>query len=486
MTYTLGKPPVTIATTQAARALDHVADVMSARGYPQLTNTQREYAEQIIEIALDDSKTHDCVLEGPAGTGKTTTLVWIILALGHLDRPAAICAFTHKACSVLREKLKVWLDDFEFVLPETVHSLLNLRMRKSSPGAPLQTYQYAVPNLSAYSLVIVDECSLIGKSLFERIVYTCNGASKSVLFAGDPCQLKPVNESSKSISFNLSSNFALTEVLRHDGAILNLATRIRTNGFVPVIKNDKGADTSVIVHEGHGRLVDSWLQQVTSPKGDDTVMLTYTNDNRRSFNKLAREALHGPDVARFSAGDTVIALEPLIRDERVLYQNNQYITLTNVELDAFLEPIAGLGVTFKVWKLFTQEEHTLYVLDDGETSHLKKTLSAIRSKINSEVKSIEKKLQKAVTTSETKKFQLELAEAKSGWTKYFYPLKDFFVEVDYRYSMTIHKAQGSEWPIVYVNDDYTSSRSEKVELLYVAATRASRELHHIDNSPFKK
>lgn len=486
MTSTLRKAPSTGARDTALASLNYVAGVMEAEGQPRLTEEQWGYALRVLEAALypEGAEPSALVLEGPAGTGKTTVLTWIILALAHLERPAGICAYTHKACSVLRQKLAPWSDRFAFSSPTTVHSLLNLRMRRGKPGGPLEFYQYATPDLESCSLVIVDECSMIGKDLYEVIISSCSGGRTPVLFAGDPCQLQPVNESAKSRTFAVQERLELTHVLRHDGAILDLATKIRTLRFVPPIRPAKGAASQVRVHFDAGVMTEDWLLALKVHPPEDVVMLTYTNAARREFNDKARKALYGPDVARFTQGDVVIALEPVISGDRILYQNNQDIEITDVQFFEAFEPLDDLGVTFAVWELTTAQGVRLFVLDDSELEHYKKTLDRIKRKIMADVKDAEKRL--AVARAEgrsVRDLELEVSAARAAWTKYFYPLQEFFAQVDYKYSMTIHKSQGSEWPVVYVNDDYMKSREEYVQLLYVAITRASRVLNHVDNNP---
>jgi ATP-dependent exoDNAse (exonuclease V) alpha subunit len=48
------------------------------------------------------------------------------------------------------------------------------------------------------------------------------------------------------------------------------------------------------------------------------------------------------------------------------------------------------------------------------------------------------------------------------------------------WAITIHKSQGSTFRYVYVNDDYRKARDQQQQLMYVAVTRAAREVHHLD------
>jgi exodeoxyribonuclease-5 len=482
MTSTLDLVPQAYVYDEAASALEHVSAAMRAENFPLLTAQQWKYAHSVLNSALNESQLSPMVIEGPAGTGKTTLLVWIILSLAHLNKPACICAFTHKACSVLRNKLRIWDNQFNFISPTTIHALFNLKPKQVKPGAPKEFAQRSVPDLSAFSVVIVDECSMVGKDLYDIIVQSCAAASKSLLFAGDSWQLQPVNEKTKSKAFSLKARMELTEVLRHDGAILDLATKIRKNGFIPVIREAKGLESTVNTHTSSKQLVDAWLSEVTKSPDKDMVMLTYINKNRRAMNDKVRKALHGPHVPRFAVGDVVIALEPLMRGDKTIFQNNQEVTIEKATFIDNFEPVENLGVFFKTWELQNSDKVIFYVLDDSEIDNFKETLQAVRRKISADVNKVKKQLAIANAAGRNPgPIEYELTELKSAWYKYFYPLQEFYANVDFKYALTIHKSQGSEWETVYVNDDYTKSRDEDVNLLYVATTRASKTLNHVAN-----
>jgi len=234
-------------------------------------------------------------------------------------------------------------------------------------------------------------------------------------------------------------------------------------------------------------MVEDWLDALGGRPPEDVVMLTYTNKARREFNSMARRALKGEDVPRFMAGDIVMALEPVMRGDEVLYQNNQDIEVREATFEPRLEPLDDLGATFATWRLKVAEGLDIFVLDDREIEHFDTVVKAVRKQILANVKAAEQKLAQArASQGNVRQAELEVASAKAAWKTFYFPLEEFFAQVDFKYSMTIHKSQGSEWPVVYVNDDYTKSREEDVQLLYVAATRASKQLNHVDNSPRRK
>jgi ATP-dependent exoDNAse (exonuclease V) alpha subunit len=50
------------------------------------------------------------------------------------------------------------------------------------------------------------------------------------------------------------------------------------------------------------------------------------------------------------------------------------------------------------------------------------------------------------------------------------------VEFDYGYALTVHKAQGSQWPNIFIVDESMKFRHDWRRWLYTAITRASEKV----------
>lgn len=458
-------------------ALDRVEAEWGQKGRPPLTPTQREFGLGVLEPLYGGRMRGSSVLEGPAGTGKTTTLLALIQAAFLMDLEVAVAAPTHKAASVLRDKLEEARAQHQG-LPEpvTLHSLLCLKPQRSVYGEPETFRQSKQPKLGHLDLLIVDECSMVGEDLLQYIQAASAMFGLPVLFAGDPYQLQPVNEKGLSKTFEAGPKFVLTEVLRHDGAVLNLATRVRTLKYVPQIQPGSGGGSRVEVYETVEELEDAWLQAAmeAEKRGNirETMMVCWTNKNRRRYNDMARTRIYGKDAPRFMNGDVVVTLSAIERDGQLLHMNNEDLQLTNAELleDYLPVPLLGEKSAFQTWALTTSSGTRLYVLDDSEVGRYRKMLKALGSNIRDAG-------EKAKKANDFKAQQ----EVKQAWTSIYFPLKEAFCEVDFRYALTVHKSQGSTYNKVFVCNDYMQSRDEAKQLLYVAVTRAATEVHHIDN-----
>lgn len=450
-----------------------LGETLARAKYPELTSHQTDVISDIVEkMAAGDNSPFVASLRGPAGTGKTTLLVGLIAALDILGLKVVVTSFTHKACSVIAaqmQKIGPYMD--QTVEPITLHRLLNLKPQRAEYGKPETFTQARPPELGNVDFVLVDECSMVGKDLVLHIEKSIVEAGIPILYAGDSSQLKPVNEDSLSVTFKTPIKYKLTEILRHDGAILNLATKIRTMKYLPQVAPASGGETSVVVYKNSELLEKAWLDSVSDPdRVEGTVMLTYMNKHRRTFNRQARIALMGEDAPHFVEGDTLLTLSPIMRDDKVLYSNNEDVHIVAPpKLLSDFQPIHDLDFTCSAWQIPTDKGAKLFVLEDqDEIDRFNKYIKALGAAISKEAKAAK---------SETYE---EVRAAKKRWATEYFPLRAFFADVDFRYALTIHKSQGSTFQYVYVNDDYRKARDQQQQLMYVAVTRASDEVHHLD------
>lgn len=458
-------------------ALNQVEAAWSSEGRPPLTQTQREFVLGVLKPLAKNELRGSVVLEGPAGTGKTTTLLGLIQAAHLMDLEVGVAAPTHKAASVLRAKLEEASGD-QPGLPEpvTLHSLLCLKPKRSVYGEPETFRQSKQPELGHLDLLIVDECSMVGADLLSYIQTASRTFALPVLYAGDPHQLQPVNENRLSKTFSGESKMVLEEVLRHDGAVLNLATRIRKLNYIPQVFPGEGGGTRVDVYDTMEDLERAWLAAVVEAEKRggirDTMMLCWKNKNRRMYNDVARTKIHGANAPRYMQGDVVVTLSAVERDNHLLHANNEDVYIDGVEFLPDYAPVPDLGdeASFKTWKLYTNQGTFIYVLDDAEVDRYKKTLKLVGQAIKAEG-------EKAKKTNDRKLMQ----EVQNAWATHYFPFKGAFAEVDFRYALTVHKSQGSTYNKVFICNDYGESHNEARRLLYVAVTRAAKEVHHIDN-----
>ena len=106
--------------------------------------------------------------------------------------------------------------------------------------------------------------------------------------------------------------YRLTEVLRHDGAILNLATATRqlTRGRAPFQPAD-GGGSKVITYPTLAKWKAAAIKSACSPEAqadaDHTRILCWTNGNVKALNRIVRERVYGIDAQPFMPGERIIS-----------------------------------------------------------------------------------------------------------------------------------------------------------------------------------
>lgn len=460
-----------------------------------LTETQQDVLRTLLDWR--ETQTHG-VLEGYAGTGKTTVLMALIIELACRDETKGLhlTAPTHKAAHVLNEKIQEICAAAGVGVPTqagTIHSLLSLKPKRSRPNEPESFETSKRPKLARGGYLIIDECSMVGKFLFDYTMKCATEYGVTVLFTGDPKQLRPVNETGKSRSFGLGEKVALTEVLRHDGAVLRLATRLRTTHKYaqPTVQTDVGCESRVDTYASQDELTESWLDRVaagheTSSPSSGVVMLCWTNKERVIANRRARGRIYGPEVPEFMAGDELVMVDALARGDTVLLANNTDIKITAAEMVEW-KPVASLEFSYRCWKLAVSDFGEIYVLPNDDRAQHKKDWQQIGREISAEVdqaKASYTKLEAVLGKGNFNHPRLvqamdKLRSSKERWGEEYYPLKEAFARVDHRYALTVHKAQGSTYPAVWISPDMLEAKEERLTLMYVSVTRASKEVHHL-------
>lgn len=203
------------------------------------TDEQQAAVQRIISWLTDPSAPLMFRMGGYAGTGKTTTIKYLLhlLQLARngdgsdelsflMGKTAMVCAFTGKAASVLRKK---------GVQASTIHSLMYRPVPKAGGGPnDIEWRRVAYFDLPG-NFFIVDEASMISSDIYKDMLEY----GLKMLFIGDPGQLEPVGDNP-----NLMRNPDVTLMKIHrqalESPIIELATNIR-NGY-PLPKSSAHPD----------------------------------------------------------------------------------------------------------------------------------------------------------------------------------------------------------------------------------------------------
>ncbi|MEM6840005.1 MAG: AAA family ATPase [Cyanobacteria bacterium P01_C01_bin.120] len=414
-------------------------------------------AEQIAALDALENFAHSneklYLLTGYAGTGKTTLLQVFIQGLRDQgdDRKIVLSAFSNKATKVLASMAEQWRLDIDAM---TCCTLLGLRpvIDEDTGNQEFQLDRKQGSQIDRYSLVIVDECSMVNEELWRLLVNAVSSlyGSTQILFVGDPAQLPPVNEPESACFREILHKSELTEVVRYGGAIGVIAEDIRRNlerNRLPRFQSDVNGDRTegcfVVPRDiWETLLLRAFTSDAYQCNPDQVRALAYTNRRVAQLNQKIRRAIYGPTALRFVPGERLIALNPCLDEESVILP-------TSAECEVITARRSREG-EWPIWLLSVETEEgtfrTLRVLHESGASEMQLKLN-------------------------------DLANNKN-WMA-FWDLKQFFHDVDYAYSLTIHKSQGSTFQDVFVDvPSMLANRNiiERNQLCYVALTRAANRL----------
>ncbi len=358
------------------------------------------------------------ILTGGPGTGKTTVIRAMLFVFDSLGMKTVLAAPTGRAAKRMSEATSEEA--------KTVHRMLGMER-----GAE-ETVRFdrSEKNPLEENVIIVDEASMIDLSLMSALLHAIRRGSRLILI-GDSDQLPSVgagNVLADLIASDQVRTVSLTEVFRQsaESLIVTNAHRIR-RGEMPVLSRTD-ADFFFVRREDERTIAD-------------TVADLITNRLPKTYGKEIRDRIQVISPSKKGAGG---------------------VELLNVRLQERLNPPATFkkekqshGVTFRVGDRVMQNTNDYDV-------EWEKNGVAGTGVFNGDIGVIEE-----ILPTEEKmriRFDDRLAE-------YSYDLLD---ELDLAYAITVHKSQGSEYPVVILPTYACAPLLLTRNLFYTAITRAKR------------
>ncbi|MDA9775985.1 AAA family ATPase, partial [Flavobacteriales bacterium] len=416
------------------------------------------------------------VMNGYAGTGKTSLVSALTQILGKFNYKTVLLAPTGRAAKVISgySKRRAF----------TIHKMIYIY--KHVNGRSMFVLK---KNTLTNTLFIVDEASMIGdnsymdkKSLLDDLMeYVYEGKKCSVIFVGDTAQLPPVGEEMsraldpkflESTFYAEVFHYRLTEVVRQtkESGILFNATKIRNKitdkELLPLVSNQQFSDVVRVV----GNDLQDELESSYSGKGvENCIVLCRSNKRANMFNQHIRARILYKEE-EIDAGDLMMVVK------------NNYHWLSDKSKAGFIangDIIELLRITrteelygFK----FATAEVQLIDYPDEEPFEVKLMLDAIMVESTSLPREELKKLFYAID----EEYLEEFPGRKERMEKV---LKDPYfnaLQVKFSYAVTCHKSQGGQWDTVFIDQGYLTKEMVNVEYLrwlYTAFTRAQSKLY---------
>ena len=393
----------------------------------ELTQKQKEG----LELALKryEEGYQYTVIAGYAGTGKSTLVKFIIAALAQKfnidpEEDVVFTSFTGKATQVLQKKGNHNVS--------TLHKLLYKHYPLPNGG-----YRRERVDFIEYKVVVVDECSMVPKSLFKDLA---RHNYLYIICLGDPGQLPPVDANEDNHLLDAPHVF-LDEIMRQaaESEIIQLTMKIREGQPIEYMK---GNEIQIIKRSELNTGMLQWADQI----------LVGTNNTRNAINNQMRQLLGregGPQD-----GDKIICL----RNYWEIYSENMN-ALVNGTIGT-LEDSYETAINIAPYRTVDNETRMKII-----TGHFKTDNEDIFYNLN-----MDKKLIMEGTNILDWKTNFKMS--KNPRTKHFIPM-----EFTYGYAITAHKSQGSEWDkVLVIEEKFPFDKEEHKRWLYTACTRASQKL----------
>jgi exodeoxyribonuclease V len=366
-------------------------------------------------------------LAGFAGTGKTTLLTEYfadrtflaptnkavdvlrrkLLSKG-IEKPAV--STVHKAVYKLSKEFKQREETLRYLFEKLARDRNNIGLLSQIKKLQELPFDYA-DNIEPGQVIIVDECSMVSKEMFQRLINT--GAR--FIFVGDPFQLPPVK--AEACFQAMQPNAMLSEITRQasDNPIIRLSMQIRNGEFIQY-PNVQAGNYSVFYTQ-YRMLADDWLLFADK-------IITGWNEHRHRINQRIR---------------------------RIKGHSSRFPQLG--------EPLVCR---------FNQADSDSTGMVNGTECECVEDAKLVYAVLNVKVKFRDNEFNKDIFVEPF----MQTADPKN-WRRYPIPTQERErIQLEYSYAQTVHTAQGSEWDTVIVVDDWKKSNPDYRNWLYTAITRA--------------
>ena len=428
------------------------------------------------------------VINGYAGTGKTTALSAVINSLWRVGIRSVLLAPTGRAAKVLSA--------MSGKPAFTVHK--HIYRQKSVDSSGWGRFSLS-PNKAKHTLFVVDEASLIGvddsrqqqQSLFgsgnlleDLVAFVRSGDDCRLVLLGDAAQLPPVGlNASPALTPEFMDNFGgvryaeLSTVVRQarESMVLSDATLLRRL----IEKSDPdemfdrlqlaAGEGCEVQRIGGGELLEAISDAYDHYGYDDTVVLCRSNRRAIRYNLGIR-------------AQVLFKEEELARGDKFMIVKNCYQFVEDVdEMDYIAN--GDVAVLQKIWHY--EDRYGLRFADallrfpdyDDAELQAKVCLDTLRSESASLTAEQQNMLYEGVSAD-----YADRGTKKKIWEAvredpYFNAL-----QLKYADAITCHKAQGGQWRCVFIDNAFWEEALtvEDLKWLYTALTRAVEKVYLVN------
>ena len=441
------------------------------------TKDQTLALQHISYFLSDKCSSNLFLLKGYAGTGKTALMKTLVENLRFIKMNYCLLAPTGRAAKVLSK--------YTDQNASTIHrKIYYSKVDKSGNFKSILK-----KNKSKNTLFIIDEASMISdfsnsvelfnkNSLLKDVIDFINFKSNSkLIFLGDTAQLPPVNQTispaldSKFLknTYNLNiDEFEISDVVRQteESGILFNATVIRNN----IINNNfdfSFKNFSDITYLSDGFEIQESIESTFNEIGiDNSIIIVRSNKRANQYNQQIRKTI-------LSYHNKVC-----VGDLLMITKNNYFWTSPDSEIPFLANgDIIEIIEIYRIRELygFQFAEVKIKMVDYFDVEAFDTTI--ILNTLNSDLPSLSYEQSNLLY----QEIQKDYSNIKSKYKRFLKTKKNSFfnaLHVKFSYSITCHKAQGGQWPVVFIEKPYLKDGPDidYMRWLYTAITRAESKL----------
>lgn len=445
----------------------------------QLAEEQLAAIDRMEKFLEDDEPV--LVLQGYAGTGKTSILNEYIQYLDSIDCNFCLCAPTHRAKMVMEE-----VTGYSTI---TVHKLLSL-----APNIELFELDYknlkfrsgGFGEIPESGIVIIDESSMINDEIYKLLTEMCGKFDTKLLFIGDKAQIQAVGDNHTSLVFNCSNIITLTKIHRQTSTngLLPLLFELRENPMAR-FESIEAPEGSLLIYNNAKDFMLSAAEKVrkaiSTQNVNETKLIAYTNNRVRGFNECIRKLVWDSEED-YHKNEILTGYSNFEYNNSQFYNSLDYIVIdTPKSVKRHIPYFMKLpGKELELYDSVYKQVQSVFILDkDIDRS----TLNTLGGQIESiRIAAIEAKRAGNRTKS------------KFLWQRYYEIMKSFAIPYDlmwdnrvikkktfdYGYASTVHKIQGGSINTVFVDmKNVLSCRNmdEIRQMQYVALSRTKTDAY---------
>jgi exodeoxyribonuclease-5 len=451
-----------------------VKQIESFCNFP-LTQDQENLVKNLSNFIFHREDCNIFILDGYAGTGKTTIISALIKTLPYYNIRTELLAPTGRAAKVLSNR--------SLQQAYTIHKKIYYTQTDDYSNISLKLKE----NKNHHTLYIIDEASMIGEGdnlLSDLFSYVKNGVKNKAILLGDKAQLPPVG-SNESFALNpdyLRQRFfepieyyQLTQVVRQalQSGILKNAANIRwalNNKLqLPIFKTQNHKDFKQIEAID---FEDTLVNQYRQIGEKEVVVVTRSNFAANQLNQYIRN--------RILEKENIIDI-----GEKLMSIRNNYYWQTENEYSDFI----ANGDIVEVTNIYSYEEKFGFNFANIEArineSKIPIELTIMLDTLSEKQAHLSQEKERQLYNNIFSYYQKDcnnkaLIHKAVKEDKYFNAL-----QVKFSKAITCHKAQGGDWHTAFILNEVQASEAinqDYFRWLYTAVTRAREQIFLVNFS----